>query len=67
MEDIGALAEPTPSPKKLSEQVSAGFAFLAELDAQEEQLAKSDLRDRGLTIRLLEGLPGGRLGGGILY
>lgn len=67
MEDIGALAGPTPSPKELSEQVSTGFAFLAELDAQEEQLARSDPRDRGLAIRLLEGLPGGRLYGGILY
>lgn len=67
MEDIGALAVPTPSPKELSEQVSTGFAFLAELDAQEEQLARSYPRDRGLAIRLLEGLPGGRLYGGILY
>ena len=68
MEDIGALAVPTPRPEMLSERVSAGFAFLAELDAQEEQLAQSDPpRDRGLAIRLLEGLPGGRLGGGVLY
>lgn len=67
MEDIGALAVPTPRPEELSERVSAGFAFLAELDAQEEQLAQSDPRDRGLAIRLLESLPGGRLAGGILY
>lgn len=67
MEDIGALAVPTPRPEELSEQVSAGFAFLRTLDAQEEQLAQSDPRDRGLAIKLLEGLPGGRLGGGILY
>ena len=67
MEDIGALAVPTPRPEELSEQVSAGFAFLAELDAQEEQLARSDPRDRSLAIKLLESLPGGRLDGGILY
>lgn len=67
MEDIGALAVPTPRPEELSEQVSTGFAFLAELDEQEEQLARSDPRDRKLAIRLLEGLPGGRLGGGVLY
>ena len=67
MEDIGALAVPTPKPEELSESVSAGFAFLAKLDAQEEKLAQSDPRDRGLAIRLLEGLPGGRLGEGILY
>lgn len=67
MEDIGSLAVPTPRPEMLSERVSDGFAFLAELDAQEEQLAQSDPRDRGLAIRLLEGLPGGRLGGGVLY
>lgn len=63
IEDIGALAVPTPSPEMLSERVGAGFAFLAELDTREEQLAQSDPRDRGLAIRLLEGLPDGRLGG----
>lgn len=47
--------------------MSTGFAFLAELDEQEEQLARSDPRDRKLAIRLLEGLPSGRLGGGVLY
>lgn len=67
MEDIGALAVPTPKPEDLSERVRIGFAFLAGLDAQEEQLAQSDPRDRTLAIRLLEELPGGRLGGGILY
>ena len=67
MEDIGALAVPTPRPEELSERVSAGFAFLAELDPQEGRLAHSDPRDRGLAIRLLESLPGGRLAGGILY
>ena len=67
MEDIGALAVPTPKPEKLSECVSTEFAFLAELDAQEEQIARSDPRDRSLAIKLLEELPGGRLSGGILY
>lgn len=67
MEDIGALAVPTPKPEDLSERVRIGFAFLAELDSQEEQLAGSDPRDRALAIRLLEKLPGERLGGGILY
>lgn len=67
MEDIGALAVPTPKPEDLSERVRIGFAFLAGLDSREEQLAQSDPRDRALAIRLLEELPGGRLGGGILY
>lgn len=67
MEDIGALAVPTPKPEELSKQVSAGFAFLGELDAQEERLAQSDPRDRKLAIRLLEELPGGKLGGVVLY
>lgn len=67
MEDIGALAVPTPKPENLSERVRIGFAFLATLDAQEEQIAQSDPRDRALAIRLLEELPGGRLSGGILY
>lgn len=67
MEDIGALAVPTPRPEDLSERVRAGFAFLAELDEQEERLARSDPRDRALAIKLLESLPGGRLDGGVLY
>ena len=67
MEDIGSLAVPIPKPEDLSNRVRIGFAFLAELDAREEQIARSDPRDRALAIRLLEELPGGRLAGGILY
>lgn len=67
MEDIGALAIPTPRPEDLSERVRIGFAFLAELDTQEKQLAQSDSRDRALAIKLLEELPGGRLKGAGLY
>ncbi|WP_206214482.1 hypothetical protein [Adlercreutzia sp. ZJ242] len=40
MEDIGALAVPIPKPEELSDRVRIGFAFLAELDSQEEQLAQ---------------------------
>lgn len=67
MEDIGALAVPVPKPEDLSERVRIGFAFLAELDPQEAVIAESNPRDRSLAIKLLEGLPGERLGGGILY
>ena len=67
MEDIGALAVPTPRPEELSERVRTGFAFLAHLGAQEDQVAQSNPRDRSLVIKLLEKLPGGRLNGGILY
>lgn len=67
MEDIGSLAVPTPKPEDLSDRVRIGFAFLAELDTREEQIARSDPRDRALAIRLLEELPGGRLARGVLY
>lgn len=67
MEDIGALAVPMPSPEDLSSRVSAGFSFLADLDSQESIIAESNPRDRALAIKLLESLPGERLGGGILY
>lgn len=67
MEGIGHSPYRPPKPEDLSERVRVGFAFLAGLDAQEGQLAQSDPRDRALAIRLLEGLPRGRLGGGILY
>lgn len=60
LEDIGALAVPTPSPKELSDSVRVGFSFLADLTREEEILAKADNRDRALAIGLLEELPGGR-------
>ncbi|MEC4273527.1 hypothetical protein VJ923_10190 [Adlercreutzia sp. R25] len=67
IEDIGALAVPTPKPEELSERVCGGFAFLQELDDEERVLANASGKDRTLAIRLLESLPGGRLSGIGLY
>ncbi len=67
IEDIGALAVPKPKPEKLSEAVRNSFAFLADLDPDEEQIAQSNPKDRALALRMLAGLPGGRLDGIGLY
>jgi hypothetical protein len=45
----------------LSTTVRGHFAFLAELDDDERQIAKSRERDRPLALRLLADLPGDRL------
>lgn len=60
LEDIGALAVPSPSPKELSDAVRNEFSFLGNLTEDEKILARSDNRDRALVIRMLEELPGGR-------
>jgi hypothetical protein len=61
MEDIGALAVPTPTPHELSTVVRTRYAFLAELDDDELRLASSRPQDRPLALRLLAALPGERL------
>ena len=67
VEDIGALAVPTPKPERLSEEVRVGFGFLSELDADEEAVAASNPKDRALVLRMLAELPGGRFDGIGLY
>lgn len=67
IEDIGALAVPTPKPEELSERVRKSFAFLQELDDEERIIANASGKDRALAIHLLENLPGGRLSGAGLY
>lgn len=67
IEDIGALAVPTPRPEDLSKQVRTGFAFLGDLDQDERKLSESDPRDRALAIGVLGDLPGRRLAGMGLY
>lgn len=67
LEDIGALAVPTPSPEELSQSVKSSFAFLADLTEEEEWLSRSDERDRSLAIRLLQELPDGRFVGKGVY
>lgn len=61
LEDIGALAIPTPTAKELCDEVRTSFAFLADLTEEERELSRSDERDRSLAIRMLQELPGGRL------
>lgn len=61
LDDIGALAVPVPAAAELASTVSARYAFLADLDAEERQLAEAREQDRDLALRLLADLPGGRL------
>lgn len=61
LEDIGALAVPTPSVEELSETVAREYAFLADLTSEERVLAESGERDRSLALRCLMDLPDGRL------
>jgi predicted nucleotidyltransferase component of viral defense system len=61
LEDIGALAVPPPSPTDLAAQVQRHYAFLADLDDTERQLAAARGQDRALALAELGGLPGGRL------
>jgi predicted nucleotidyltransferase component of viral defense system len=67
LEDIGALAVPTPSTEELCDAVRKGFAFLTDLSAAEQTLAHSDERDRSLAIRMLQELPDRRLDSVGLY
>lgn len=67
IEDIGALAVPTPNPERLSESVRNGFSFLGELDTDEATIAQSNPKDRALALHMLAELPGGRLSGIGLY
>ena len=67
LEDIGALAVPTPSSEKLCDAVRIGYSFLSDLNSDEQTLSHSDERDRSLVICLLRELPDGRLAGASLY
>jgi hypothetical protein len=67
MEDIGALAVPTPTAYELSTVVRTRYTFLAELDDDERRLSSARQQDRPLALRLLAGLPGQRLDGIGLY
>lgn len=62
-EDIGTLAVPPPPLRQMSTDVSASYAFLGDLDADERQLAAARESERALALRLLAELPGGRLRG----
>lgn len=61
LDDIGALAVPTPSLADLNATIGAHFAFLRNLDTDEQQLAAVREQDRPIALRLLTELPGARL------
>jgi len=61
LDDIGALAVPVPTEAELADTVSNRYAFLADLTAEERQLAQAREQDRGLALDLLAKLPGTRL------
>jgi len=61
LDDIGALAVPVPTEAELAKTVSTRYAFLADLDTEERQLAGAREQDRDLALRLLAKLPGARL------
>lgn len=60
-EDIGVLAVPPPPLRQLSADVSAAYAFLADLDDDERTAAAALAHDRPTVLRMLSQLPGGRL------
>ncbi len=61
LEDIGALAVPTPTAAELAGAVRDHYAFLADLDDTERRLAAARGQDRPLVLRVLAELPGERL------
>ncbi|MDR1449831.1 MAG: nucleotidyl transferase AbiEii/AbiGii toxin family protein [Propionibacteriaceae bacterium] len=67
IEDIGALAVPVPTAAELSDAVHAHYRFLADLDSEEQIIARASERDRPLALRLLAEAPSGRMKGIGLY
>ena len=65
--DIGALAVPTPSLADLNATIQAHYGFLRQLDPDERRLAETREQERYLALRLLNELPGARLGSLGLY
>jgi predicted nucleotidyltransferase component of viral defense system len=63
IEDIGALAVPVPTPAELSDAVRSRYRFLADLDDDEALIARAREQDRPLALKMLAGLPRGRLDG----
>ena len=55
------LQLPVPAEAELANTVSSRYAFLADLNAEERQLAQAREQDRGLALDLLAKLPGARL------
>ena len=61
VDDIGALSVSVPTAKDLSDAVRRDYAFLADLDLNEQTIAHASEQDRTLALRLLAELPGHRL------
>lgn len=66
-EDMGALSPSAPTAADLSATLRSRYRFLADIDPDEQVLARVDERDRPLALNLLARLPGGRLSGIGLY
>lgn len=61
LDDIGALAVPTPSLGDLNATINAHFGFLRDLDSEERRIAAVRQQERPVVLRLLSMLPGSRL------
>lgn len=61
LDDIGALAVPTPTLDDLNSTINAHYGFLRDLDGNERHLAAARQQDRPIALRLLAALPGSRL------
>ena len=67
IDDIGALAVPTPTVSELSKAVSRLFSFLSNLTDEEKIVAQIRGQDRSLVIKMITELPGGQLSGTNLF
>ena len=65
--DLGALSIASPTAKELSDTVRTDYAFIADLDVDEQIVARASEQDRTLVLHLLAELPGGRMEGIGLY
>lgn len=60
-EQIGLLTTPPPDLDDLGASLNKYYGWLADLDREEERVARCEPGDRGLVLRLLGELPGGRI------
>jgi len=59
--DIGALAIPSPSFDEVSTVITNAFSFMLALEEDEKILTKNIESNRPLALQMLRPLPGGRL------